>query len=334
MAAEDVRLLADLGALAVMGVAEVLPRLPRLWRLERELLALLDGGGIDLVVPIDYPGFNLRIGAAARARGVTVLYYIAPKVWAWRPQRARKLAAAANRVAAILPFEVDFLRAHGVDATFVGHPLLDRPNEVDSREAFCDRWGLDPNQRLLAVLPGSRRQEVDRLLPAFVATAEQVRRSASDVLPVLARAKAVPTSAFRSWPFAVADDARALLRHSQAALVKSGTATLEAALEGTAHVIAYAMNPLTYSVAKRVVAVDHIGLPNLILGERAVPEYIQADARAELMAPALLELLRPDSESRERQQDAFGRVRAELGAPGAAARVADLAHALLAERVA
>ncbi|HET9948352.1 MAG TPA: lipid-A-disaccharide synthase, partial [Longimicrobiales bacterium] len=278
MAAAGVELLATLDDLAVMGFAEIVPRLPVFARLGRAVRSRLAGGEADLLVAIDFPGFNLRAARWARDAGVRVLYYVAPKVWAWRPGRARTLAAA-DEVAVVLPFEEAFLRERGVRATFVGHPLLDPPREAPCPEdAFRRRWGLDPERPLLALLPGSRRQEIGRHLRLFEEAAHAVREALPDVLPVLARAPSLSRAAYAGAAFPVVDDARALLRHARAALVKSGTATLEAALERTPMVVAYRTSAATWALARRLVRVEHVSLPNLVAGEGVVPEHVQADA--------------------------------------------------------
>jgi lipid-A-disaccharide synthase len=332
MAAAGVELLAHVDQLAVMGFVEVLRHLPYFVDLMRRVKRTMRERPPDLVIPIDYPGFNLRLARTAKQSGFPVLYYIAPQVWAWHRSRMKQLAHNTDRLAVILPFEEELFRQAGANATFVGHPLLDH-EAARPREVFFAETGLAADRPVLALFPGSRTQEVTRQLAVFAATAERVRREMPEVQPVVARSRAVPDGVYQAAALPLTEDSASLLRHARAALVKSGTSTLQAALALTPLVVTYRVHPLTFFMARHLVRVPHVGLVNLVAGERVAPELLQDDATPENLARALLPLLDETSPERARAVAGLARVRAALqpATEGSAAgdRVADIAGELI-----
>lgn len=332
MAAAGVELLAHVDQLAVMGFVEVLRHLPYFVDLMRRVKRTMRERPPDLVIPIDYPGFNLRLARTAKQAGFPVLYYIAPQVWAWHRSRMKQLARNTDRLAVILPFEEELFRQAGANATFVGHPLLDH-EAASPREVFFAETGLDADRPVLALFPGSRTQEVTRQLAVFAATAERVRQEMPEVQPVVARSRAVADAVYQSAALPLTEDSASLLQHARAALVKSGTSTLQAALALTPLVVTYRVHPLTFFMARHLVRVPHVGLVNLVAGERVAPELLQDDATPENLARALLPLLDENSPERARALAGLGRVRAALQPPtgGSAAddRLADIAAELI-----
>ena len=330
MAAAGVRLISALDELAVMGFVEVLRRLPFFRRLERRLVRILMEEKPDIVLPIDYPGLNLRIAARAAGLGIPVLYYIGPQVWAWKAERAARLSRLADRIAVILPFEAELYRRHGGRAVFVGHPLLEEEPRPDPRR-LARRLGVEAGRPVLALFPGSRMQELRRHAGPFTAAAHELQRRVPGLAVIVSRVSFLPASAYGSFPFPTSVDAASLRALATAGLVKSGTSTLEAALAEMPFAVGYVTHPITYFMARRLVRVPHVALVNLVAGRRVVPEFIQREMVPGTVADALEPLLDESSAKRRETLSGLREIRAALGSPGAAGRVVDLVEEVLSE---
>ncbi|HET9776309.1 MAG TPA: lipid-A-disaccharide synthase [Gemmatimonadaceae bacterium] len=313
--------------LGVMGFLEVLKHVPRHFLLLRTIRRMLERGEVALVILIDYPGFNMMVAQAAKSAGVPVLYYVTPQVWAWGAGRLPKLARLVTKAAVILPFEEALLRGHGIDATFVGHPMLDRavnmPSRVEAREAL----GLAQNDKVLALFPGSRQQEIDRHIDDFVATAKELQKRVRGLKVLVSVAPTVALDSGRC-PFRLVHSASlSVLRAADAGLCKSGTTTLEASIADCPLIVAYRTGRISFELARRLVKVANIGLVNVVAGREVAREFIQDAIEPEAMADALEKLI-ADTPERRAVLAGLAEVRARLGTPGAADRVAGMASAL------
>jgi lipid-A-disaccharide synthase len=332
MQAAGVQIDEHIRGLAVLGLVEVLRHLPKHWRMLSDLRAQLRSGRIALVILIDYPGFNMRVAEMAAAEGVPVLYYIVPQVWAWGAGRLEKMSRWLTRAAVILPFEQALLEKHGIDAEFVGHPLLDRAVDMPDRARARAQLGLPQDARVLALFPGSRSQEIDRHLDPFVETARLLAGRVENLHVIVSAAPHVQIDRARCPYPVVSGSSLAILRAADAAMCKSGTTTLEASVAGCPHVVAYRTHPLTYFAARRLVSIPHIGLVNVVAGREVAREFIQDELQPAAVATALEPLLDHGSAQRLEMLASLDAVRLTLGKPGAARRVAEIAHELAGGR--
>ena len=329
MVAAGVNVMERTDTTAVMGFVEVLRTLPRHFALLKAFRRKLESGEVNCLVPIDYPGFNLRLAAAAKEARVPVLYYITPQVWAWGADRLPKMAQVITRAAVILPFEEELLRAHGIDATFVGHPLLDRAREMPDRARSRRSLGLPDDGKVLALFPGSRQQEIDRHIDDFVRTAQMLQRLHQGLHVIVATAPGVTIASARCPYRQVTESSLAVLRAADAAVCKSGTTTLEAAVAGCPLIVAYRTSSWTHAIARRVVRIPRIGLVNVVAGKQVAREFVQSALVPEAMAAAVSPLLDADSVERRQMISDLDDVRRQLGSPGASGRVADMVASLV-----
>jgi len=327
MAAAGATIRYPMEGLAAFGLVEVVTKLGAHLRLLRALKSDFRAGRYDLAILIDYPGFHVRVAEAARAAGTKVLYYIAPQLWAWRPGRARRFASAVDRLAVVLPFEQRFFGELGLRSEYVGHPLVDREG-WPTREEDRARLGLAPGSRVLGLFPGSRTQEVRRLWGPFRdAALRMLEEGRCDRVLVAG----TPGGDYPDpGPLRITvGDPIPVFAASDAALAKSGTTTLEAALAGVPMVVAYKVHPLTFLMFQRLRTVRWVSLVNLVAEREVVPEMLQHRAEAGSLADALRPLLDPRDPRTVAQREGLALVRERLGAPGATTRVVALADELL-----
>ena len=316
MKAAGCELLVEAKDVAIVGLFEVLSHLPSLYRRFHRLLDEVDRRRPDVAVLIDFPDWNLRLARELHRRGIPVVYYVSPQLWAWRRGRIRQVQKYVREMLVIFPFEREFYLKHGVEAEFVGHPLSELAPPTITRDDFAARWGLDASKQWIALLPGSRRKELRLNLPAIVGAAQRLGAEFEYVMPVASTLDA-------GWVreqvalcggeinIHLCDDARAALLHSRVGVVASGTATVEAALIGTPFVMVYRLAGLTWTLGRHLVKLPHYGMVNLVAGRRVVPELIQDGFTPETVEREVRRLL-PDGEPRREMLAALDEVRQKL----------------------
>jgi len=326
-----VETIVDSDELAIMGIVEVSRVLPKFIRAFRKLRSAAIERSPDAVVLVDWPEFNLRLAPALHRQGLKVIYYISPQLWAWRPRRVSKIQRDVDLLLSILPFESEWYRAHGVEhVEFVGHPLSGEVKARFGREEFCRRNELDPARPIISFLPGSRRKELERILPPMLEAIAALRTARPDVQPVIVVAPSRTVEETRALMSqrdvenvkVVQQQTREALAASDAAAVASGTATLEAALLETPMVVVYKESPINWHTLGRLITVPHFGLVNLVAGREIAKELMQEALNGNNLAHELLKLLEADTNRAAREE--LREVARRLGAPGASQRAAEL----------
>jgi lipid-A-disaccharide synthase len=332
-AAAGGRLIDDYRDIAVTGLTEAIAKIPRSYAALRRLVTAARSERPDALVVIDSPDFNFRLAAQVKKLGIPVVYYISPQIWAWRARRLNTIRKIADRVLVIFPFEERIYRDGGVPVEFVGHPLIDLAAPSAPRDAFLESCGLVPSAPTIAILPGSRPNEVSRILPDLVEAATRIAAAVPGAQFIVARAPhlddrlfgvvPLPPAGPPSGPFVVVEgDTNTVLASSDLALTASGTATVQAALHDTPMVIVYRLSPMTYRLGQRLVTVDTYGMVNLIAGEKIVPELVQHAFTPDAVAREAIEIL-TNRERATRIRDGLARVRERLGGSGASRRAAE-----------
>jgi lipid-A-disaccharide synthase len=307
----------DAKELAVVGITEILSHLPKILGLYRRLIAEADRRRPDLAIVIDSPAFNWRVARQMKRRGIPTVYYVAPQFWAWRQGRVRLLRDYIDKALVIFPFEEQFYRERGVDATFVGHPLAELPHPALDRNEYAAEFRLDPAKSWITLMPGSRVKEVRMNLPTILDSAAQLGTDYEFLLPVAPTLdRSFLSGLIGQVEISLVRDALPALWHSRAGIVASGTATVEAAMMNTPFVMVYRVSPLTYLLGKPRVKVPRFAMVNLIAGEEVVPELVQHDFTAANVVARVKDIL-PDGAPRDRMLEGLARVKARLRAPRA-----------------
>ena len=325
MTAEGMRPIHHVRKLAVTGFVEVIKHLPFFRRVMKDVIDACKEERPDAAILIDYPGFNIRLGMRLKRMGIPVYYYISPQVWAWKENRVKKMKQFIRRMFAIFPFEEDYYEDKGIPTTFVGHPILDEPFDIPSRETYLGSCGIDLERPVVGLLPGSRENEILRHTGPMLDAVDSTLEENPDVQFLLAGVSGVPRSSYDKFREREAiniriDEAHQVMQHVDLAVTSSGTATLELAYMGTPMIVIYRLAPISYLIGKSLVKINYISMPNLILDERIVPELIQGQATGDGISSWILSLLE-DERLAARIKGRLAEVKARLGIPGGPERV-------------
>ncbi|WP_455654454.1 lipid-A-disaccharide synthase [Phascolarctobacterium sp.] len=327
----------DIKEHGVMGFAEIICKLPALFKLKNAFAKVMEERSPDCLVVVDYPGFNMRLAKLAKSMGIPVVSYISPSAWAWHKSRAKSVAQIVNKVAAIFPFEYEVYKAAGADTEFVGHPLVDIVKPHLTQAAAWEKAGKQAGRDLILLLPGSRLMEIQKMLPTMLQAAKLILEKRPDTDFTMPRAKTIPLEMLENMVKAagvpvkiIEGDNYDVMFSADLALATSGTVTLEAALCGLGSVIVYKTSPVTAFIARRVINIPDIGLPNIVAGRHILPELLQEDFTPERLQQEALKLLEPERNAQMKKDLAY--VKERLGASGAVHRVAELVLRIAEEK--
>jgi lipid-A-disaccharide synthase len=325
----------DSSAIAVIGVVEVIKHFVDILRALKAMQQLLLAERPDLLVCVDYKEFNFKLARFAKQHGIKVLFYVSPQVWAWRPGRVKKYGAVIDMMAVIFPFEVPYYKAEQVPVRYVGHPSVDKVHPLHSKEEDFRNFGLNNTKPVVGILPGSRRNEIERMLPVMLAAAHQLQTSFPGIHFLLPQADSIPDTLLaehlrsaRLMITVIKHKPYDAIQCCDAIMTTSGTASLEIALLGVPMVIVYKLSPLTYWLGRLLVKTPFIGLPNIILGKPAVKELIQHEASAENLVAEISKILKDKPYAEQIRQDML-QVKQQLGEGGGSKNMALLAMEML-----
>jgi len=335
MRKEGMELVYHIDKLSIMGFFEVLKNIGLIREVMKSMVKLAEERKPDLVVLIDYPGFNLRFAKRVKKIGIPIAYYISPQVWAWGGNRVKKIKGLIDKMIVIFPFEKELYKKFDIDCEFVGHPLLEVVRPVLSEEDFQSKFDLRKNEVLLGLLPGSRWQEVEKILPIMVQTAELLGARIKNLRVMLGLASTIKKERvqiildqFKSKVEILENLTYDLMKHSDLLLVASGTATLESAILGTPFVVLYKTNFWTYLLAKSLVSIPNIALANVVAGKKIVPEYIQNKAVPKDIAEEMYDILTNKPRYKSIQNE-LSSVKEKIGEAGASKRAAQIINGII-----
>ncbi len=329
LAKTGTEIFSNIGELSVMGFFDVLKKLPRFLKLKKIILKKINTHKPDCLILVDFSGFNLRLARAINKR-IPVIYYVSPQVWASREGRINSIKKFISLILVLFKFEEEFYRQRQIPATCVGHPLIDLVNPSLDKQDFLDSFGINPAKKIIALLPGSRKQEVRLILPLMLKAARLINKVIGETQFIIAKSPNLDTQIYQNEYKNLALDLKIVdgragdcLKIAQASLVCSGTATLEAAIIQKPFVIVYKTNLFNYLLYRPQVKIPYIGMVNIVAGKRIVPEFIQFNAQPEMIAKSIIELLQNPLSAKRMSQD-LKTVKDSLGEPGAAERAAKL----------